>query len=102
MKGQEAFGEFHQVVERAVSDFGLDHPELGEVTASLRLLRAKGWAKRIDLAERHRGRFDVKLSRLREVSLLFEVVDGKSVVVPSQAAGVMIGGSVRVNPLLSK
>ena len=76
-KCQQAFGEFHQVVERAIGDFRFDHPEFGEMAASLRFFRAESWTERIDLAERHRRCFDVELAGLREVSLLFEVVHGE-------------------------
>ena len=85
-ESQKAFGEFHDVVERGVGDFGLDHPELGEVAAGLGFFRAEGWAERIDLAERHGGGFDVELAGLRQVRLLFEVVDGK------QRGGPFAGG----------
>ncbi len=61
----------------AVGDFRLDHPELGEMAARLRFLRAERRPEAVDLAQRHRGRFNVELARLREVSLLFEVVDRK-------------------------
>jgi hypothetical protein len=47
------------------------------VAAGLGFFRAEGWAERIDLAERHGRGFDVELARLREVGLLFEIVDGK-------------------------
>ena len=47
------------------------------MAAGLRFFRAEGWAERINLAERHGGRFDVELAGLREVGLLFEVVDGE-------------------------
>ena len=50
-------------------DLGLDHPELGEVAARLRLLRAEGRAEAVDLAQRERGGFDVELAGLREVGL---------------------------------
>ena len=31
----QAFGQFHYVVEFGVGDFGFDHPELGEMAAGL-------------------------------------------------------------------
>src|SRR5579872_7369367 len=76
-EADEALGEFHDVVEFGVGNLGFDHPELGEMPARLRLLGAKCWTEGIHLAERHRRGFDIKLPRLREVSLLVEIVDGK-------------------------
>ena len=70
----QPLGQIHQVVEFGVGDFRLDHPELGEVAARLRFLRAKCWTERIHLAQRHRRRFDVKLAGLREVCLLVEII----------------------------
>ena len=77
MKVMNSSASVHQVVERGVGDFRLDHPELGEVAARLRLLRAEGRPEAVDLAQRHRRGFDVELARLREVSLLLEVVHRK-------------------------
>src|SRR5579859_3612224 len=73
----QAFGEFHYVIEGGICDLGFDHPELGEMAASLGFLRAKGWAEGIDLAQRHRRRFDIKLARLRQIRLLFEIIHRK-------------------------
>jgi hypothetical protein len=64
--GEEVFGEFEQAVEVAVGDFGLDHPELGEVAAGLGFFRAEGGAEAVDLAEREGGGLDVKLAGLGE------------------------------------
>src|SRR5580658_5101582 len=47
------------------------------MAARLRLFGTEGRAERIDLAERHRSGFDVELTGLRQVGLLFEVVHGK-------------------------
>src|ERR1039458_8834167 len=44
------------------------------MAASLRFFGAESGAERVDLAQRHGGRFDVELSGLRKISLLFEVV----------------------------
>ena len=44
-EADELFGELHHVVEVGVGDFGLDHPELGEVAARFRFLGAEGWAE---------------------------------------------------------
>ncbi len=66
----EVFCQLHQAVELEVCDLGFDHPELGEVAASLRLLRAEGGAEAVDLAECECGGFDVELAGLREVGLV--------------------------------
>ena len=74
----ESFGQIDHVVERRVGHFGLDHPELGEVAARLRLLRAEHRTEVVDASERHGVGFGVELSALREKDLLvLEVVDGK-------------------------
>ena len=44
-ESQKAFGELHEIVERGISHFGLDHPEFSQVTACLRFLGAEGWAE---------------------------------------------------------
>ena len=72
--GDEALGERHHVVERGEGGLRLDHPELGQVAAGLGFFRAERGAEAIDLAERRRGRFAIKLARLREVGLLVEVL----------------------------
>ena len=71
----EALGQFHHIVEFGVSNFGFDHPEFGEMAARLRFLRAKRWAKRIHLAQRHCGCFHIQLARLREKSFFVEIID---------------------------
>ena len=48
--GEEVFGEGHEAVEVEVGDFGLDHPELGEVAAGLGFFGAEGGAEAVDLA----------------------------------------------------
>ena len=73
----QSLRQIHQVIEFGISNFRFDHPELGEVTARLRFLRAKRWTKRIHFAQRHRRGFDVKLAGLREVRLLVEIIDGE-------------------------
>ena len=45
---------------------------------------------------------DVKLAALGEEGFVAEIVHRKSVLVPSQAAGVRMGGSVRMKPLVSR
>ena len=66
----EAFAERHHVVEMGVGGFGLEHPEFGEVAASLRFFGAERGAESVDLAERHGGGFDVELAALREIGFL--------------------------------
>jgi hypothetical protein len=73
--GDEILGELHEAVEIHECDFGLDHPEFREVTAGLRLLRAKRRAEAVDLAEREGGCLDVELAGLGEVGRVAEVVE---------------------------
>src|SRR4029077_6279581 len=47
------------------------------MAASLGFFSAKSRTERVDLAQRHRGGFDVELAGLRQVSLLLEVVHGE-------------------------
>ena len=60
---EEVLGEVHVVVEVDEGDLGLDHPELGQVAARLRLLGAEGRPEAVDLAERHRAGLHVELAR---------------------------------------
>ena len=83
---EEVFGQLQQAVEIAVGDFGLDHPELGEVAAGLGFFRAEGGAEAVDLAEGERGGLDIKLAGLGEEGGVAEVVDGK------QRRGAFAGG----------
>ena len=69
-----------------VGDFGLDHPELGQMAAGFRFLRAKGWPEGVHLAQRHRRGFDIKLAGLRQKRLLVEIIDRK------QRGGAFAGG----------
>ena len=74
----QVLGEIHDVVEVGVGHLRLDHPELGEVAARLRLLGAERRAEAVDAAERHRVRFVVELTALREIGrLLVEVLRRK-------------------------
>ena len=72
---QEVLGERHVVVEVGEGDLGLDHPELREVTAGLRLLGTEGRAETVDLAEGHRAGLHVELAALGEVGLVVEIAD---------------------------
>src|SRR5579862_4234345 len=73
----EVLRQFHQVVEVRISNLRLDHPELSQMSASLRFFRAERRSERIDLAQRHRRRFDIELPGLREERLFLKIVDGK-------------------------
>ena len=70
----ECFLEVHVVVRVRERHLGLDHPELGQVTAGLRLLGPEGRPEAIDLAERRTGAFDIQLPGLRQERALAEVV----------------------------
>src|SRR6202040_499882 len=48
-EGNQLFSHIHKIVEFCISNFRLDHPELGEMTASLGFFRTECWAERIDL-----------------------------------------------------
>ena len=76
-EADQPFGQIHEVVELGVGDFGLNHPELGQVAAGLRFFRAEGRPERIHLAQSHRRGFDVKLTGLREISLLIKIINGE-------------------------
>ena len=72
--GDEPLGQFQQAVEIDERDLRLDHPELGQVPAGLALLGPEGRPEAVDPAVSHRGRFEVKLARLRQVQQPAEVV----------------------------
>ena len=60
-RADELLRQLHEPFKFQVRDLRLHHPELGQVAPRLRFFRAKRWAKRIHLAERHCGRFDIQL-----------------------------------------
>ena len=62
------FGDMLDVFEVGERHLRLDHPELGQMAAGLRLLGAERRAEAVDLAERHRIGFVVKLAGLRQVT----------------------------------
>src|SRR6266481_10204829 len=75
-RGEEIFRKLHHSIQIHVSNFGLDHPEFGQVSSCFRLLGAKSWSKRVDVSEGRGRGFVVKLTRLRQVSFpVFEVID---------------------------
>ena len=57
--GDEPFGQLHDIFKRGKRHLGLHHPELRQVAARLRLLRAKRRPEGIHAAERHRIGFVV-------------------------------------------
>src|SRR5207302_2909326 len=76
-EADELLRQLHQVIEGRIGYLRLNHPELGEVAASLGLFRAESGSEGVHLSQCHRCGFDVELAGLREVSLLVEVVDGE-------------------------
>src|SRR6266545_4936660 len=73
--GNEILLQPHVRVRIVPGDLGLDHPELGQVPARLRLLGAERRAEAIHLAEGGGGGLDVQLAGLREIGFLqIEVV----------------------------
>ena len=71
---QQRLGERRVVGEIGERDLGLDHPELGEVPAGVRVLGAKRRPERVDLRQRHAIRLDVELARHRQECLAAEEV----------------------------
>ena len=67
-------GQRANVVEAREGHLGLDHPELGQVAAGLGFFSAERRPEAVGLAHRGRGGLVVKLSGLREVSLVVEVI----------------------------
>jgi hypothetical protein len=75
--GKERFGELHIAFEIHEGHFRLNHPELGEMAAGLGFLCAKRRPETVDLAQRQRGGFHIKLAGLREERWVAEVVELK-------------------------
>ena len=69
-RAHQSFGQLDHVLEMRVSRLRLEHPEFGQVPPRFRFFRAKRGTKRIDLAQRGRQRFHIKLPGLRQISLL--------------------------------
>ena len=55
-------------------DLRLDHPELGEVAAGVRVLGAEGRAEGVDLGQRQAIRLDIELARDRQERLAAEEI----------------------------
>jgi hypothetical protein len=79
---EEVLGEVGVGGEIGERDLRLDHPELGEVAAGVRVLGAEGRAEGVDPAHRQAIGLDVELARDRQVGLLAE-----EVLVPVDGAG---------------
>ena len=60
---EQVLGEVGVVVEVGEGDLRLDHPELGEVAARVRVLRAEGGPERVDVGQRQAVGLDVELAR---------------------------------------
>ncbi len=74
--GDELLLQVEVAVVVEEGDLRFDHPELEQVPAGLALLGPEGRSEGVDLAERHRPRLGVELSRLRKVGgVLVEQVD---------------------------
>jgi len=58
-RADERLGHIDHVGQRSEGDLRLDHPELGEVTASLALFGAERGTEAVDLAMTHASRFEV-------------------------------------------
>jgi hypothetical protein len=65
----ERFLQPHVGIGVIEGHLGLHHPELGQVSAGLRLLGSKGGAEAVDLPQGGGRRLDVELPGLREVCL---------------------------------
>ena len=62
---EQRLGEVRVVGEIGEGDLGLDHPELGEVPAGVRVLGAERRAERVDLRQRQAVGLDVELAATR-------------------------------------
>ncbi len=82
---------FHQPVEVAEGDLRFEHPELGQVAARLRFLRAEGGTEAVDFSERENVGFVVELTGLREVGFALVEVFGL------EKGGGAFGGGGREN-----
>src|SRR5213596_3517784 len=95
---EEVLGQGHVLLEAGEGHLGLDHPELGEMPARLRLLGAEGRAEAVHPAEGHCAGLGVELTRLRQVRRLVEVLDGTAYLTQSgqlyAEAGAMAFGRV--------
>ena len=71
---QHLLGHVHLALEVAERHLGLDHPELGRVTAGVGVLRAERGAKGVDVAKAHGEVLCLELAGDGEVGLLAEEV----------------------------
>ena len=74
---EQGLSEIRVVGKIRESDLGLDHPELGEVPAGVRVLGAKGRAEGVHLGEREAVGLDVELAGDGKEGLAAEEVLGK-------------------------
>src|SRR5262249_16060343 len=70
----ESFRQRGIIREVGECDFRLDHPELGEVAAGVRVLCPERWPERVDLGEREAVRLHVELARHGQEGLAAEEV----------------------------
>src|SRR6185437_8825871 len=73
----ERLTKLHIVFKIGERDFGLDHPELSQVFASLGFFSAESRPKNINLSKRQRADFAVKLAGLREIRFLVKVLSSE-------------------------
>src|SRR5581483_4780867 len=59
--------QIHVAVKIAEGHFRLDHPELVSVPRGVRILRAKSWAKRVNLRQRAGESLGLELAADRQV-----------------------------------
>ncbi len=75
-RDHQVLGQLDDIVELREGDLRLDHPELGEMAARLRLLGPERRAEAVDAAEGHGVGLVVELAALREVRRgVVEVLD---------------------------
>ena len=71
---QECLGKIGVVVEIGEREFGLDHPELGQMSRGIGILGAEGRAEGVDLRHRQTVRLDVELAGYSEEGFLAEEI----------------------------
>src|SRR5262249_37391866 len=72
---EEPLAEVHVVGQLVEGHFGLDHPELGEMTRGIAVLGAKGGAEGVDFAERAGEDFAFELAADGEIGGLAEEIE---------------------------
>ena len=84
---EQVLGQVGVVRDVGEGDLRLDHPELGEVPAGVRVLRPEGRPERVDARQRQAVRLDVELARDGQVGRLAEEVLRSSRRRPRACAG---------------